>query len=204
MGRPGTFRKPEAWITLQCPICGTPFERRRSDERAYCSDPCSQKAKGLKRRRRVERQCQHCGKAFEVPACRAERQGRGRVSMFCSKACWYDFLRAKPEEHPSVRARNGKFAEAVDHQGYIWVYVPGRGRVRQHRLVMEREIGRLLEPWETVHHKNGDRSDNRAENLELWTGAQPSGVRSKDALAARLEDLEIRVAELEARLAQLT
>ena len=62
---------------------------------------------------------------------------------------------------------------------------------------MEEMLGRRLDRWETVHHKNGVRSDNRPENLELWAGKQPSGVRAQDALAARLEDLEARVVALE-------
>ena len=64
----------------------------------------------------------------------------------------------------------------------------------QHRLVMEQVIGRPLLPHERVHHKNGDRKDNRPENLELWTGVgnskkDPHGIRVVDKVIDLLSAL---------------
>lgn len=56
---------------------------------------------------------------------------------------------------------------SVNQDGYIVMRIDGK-QVLHHRFVMEKHLGRALAPTEVVHHKNGQRSDNRISNLELF------------------------------------
>ena len=70
----------------------------------------------------------------------------------------------------------------VDNNGYKRLTING-ATVLEHRWVMEQHLGRALWSDENVHHINGDRQDNRLENLELWSTSQPSGQRVADKVA---------------------
>jgi len=85
------------------------------------------------------------------------------------------------------RSTNWKGGRQVN-QGYIHIWNPdhpnakNNGYVAEHRMIMSDYLERPLKGVENVHHVNGDRADNRIENLELWTKAQPAGQRVSDKL----------------------
>lgn len=101
---------------------------------------------------------------------------------------WKDY--GDPEA-PLRRARSGEGYRGVNNNGYI-VLKRGRSTVLEHRQVMAEILGRPMLREETVHHKNGVRTDNRPENLELWVSTR-SGQRVADLITFVVEHYRAEV-----------
>ena len=112
------------------------------------------------------------------------------VRALCTNHYW----RAKQHGDPKG-GRREKGEGTINVHGYV-IKVANSKATAEHRLVMAAHLGRPLLPGEEVHHKNGVRTDNRIENLELWSKSQPAGQRPEDKVAWAKEILNLYSAQV--------
>jgi hypothetical protein len=185
-------------VTKTCPICSKEFEcpPSHAQRRVCCSKPCYKT--WMRRARAAEKPkrwtCVRCGKEFN---------SSGRAPKYCSRDCrekelqhncevcgkpfWlkasHEFLR-KTCSLACAGLYRGDKAQAggsITAQGYRLLQIRNR-RILEHRKVMEDHLGRPLYKWEEIHHLDGNRLNNRLDNLELWVKRQPGGQRRDDLL----------------------
>lgn len=100
----------------------------------------------------------------------------GRASKLVNKWCKKLGIQMRPRGQKFGPEHKGwKGGRRVDKDGYILTYAPDHPAahpraktVREHRLVMEKVLGRYLLPEEVVHHKDEDKQNNHPDNLELF------------------------------------
>ena len=110
-----------------------------------------------------------------VQGCNNVHEGLGYCRKHYSRYKRY----GDPLADPPKNRRWGTGTRNTD--GYIVKNINGV-RIMEHRLVMQKHIGRPLTKNELVHHKNGIRHDNRIDNLELCINQQPPGRRVSDTI----------------------
>lgn len=109
----------------------------------------------------------------QVVGCHQKCKTKG----YCSRH--YNNFLEKGDPGPVERLKREPGTGCFDDHGYLRFRINGRN-IREHQLIMEKYLGRELLPEENIHHKNGNRLDNRLENLELWVTKQPKGQRPED------------------------
>lgn len=118
----------------------------------------------------------------------------GRV-LYLGGLCAGHYSQVKKGRELKPIRVSGVWSEwATDKSGYKYrrrtVSTGVREHQFQHRLVMEEHLGRKLKPEESVHHRNGIRSDNRLANLEYWPSKHLKGQRAQDLVRFALEILD--------------
>ena len=120
-----------------------------------------------------------------------------------ARVCWSLSLSEVKVDRCGRRNPAWRGGRTKDKSGYVLHYLPNHpqanihGYVRGHRLAMQKVLGRLLDPQEVVHHRDGDTSNNQTENLEIFpsNGAHLSATakgkkhRVSEAGRARLSEV---------------
>ena len=134
------------------------------------------------------------GRAVEYEVCTVITQDKRQCKKphTAKGMCQMHYRRVKLYGDPFVREKGHKgkrrYYKVVPAFGHP--NADTKGRIFEHRLVMSEHLERPLLPNENVHHINGDRFDNRLENLELWSKSQPSGQRIEDKIKYAIELLK--------------
>ena len=98
----------------------------------------------------------------ECPNCKRIFRPLRKTSHYCCKRCSWDNNGGSNRKPESWWMNSKGYIE-----GKIWLPDGKQRRVKQHRWIIECQIGRRLNPQEDIHHLNGIKSDNRVENLQL-------------------------------------
>ena len=137
--------------------------------------------------------CINCGKGRWV---RIEKRGSPR-SIRCL-SCALKERNRKGSESPKWKGgrirSNGYILIWLQSDDFFYPMIKGKGYILEHRLTMAKHLGRNLQSWEIVHHKNHIRDDNRIENLQLVTDDRHKQIT---ILETRIKHLERRVTLLE-------
>lgn len=152
-----------------CSFCGSSFRPKNRQYKKYCSKRCAGKSRiGIPRPDWVRKKVSASKIGIKLTLQHRLSLSKAHLGIKPSKKCIEILKSQTGEKHPGWKGGRKKLVNGyISISSYNHPNADCDGRILEHRLVMEKHIGRLLRPEEVVHHKNRIKSDNRIENLVL-------------------------------------
>lgn len=121
---------------------------------------------GRKNRKLLDKKCPQCSRLFKP---------RSAKSIYCSRPCMWKNNGGHNKKTETWWKNSKGYIE-----GRVWIDDNTQIRVKQHRYIMERHLGRKLLPDEDIHHINGVKDDNRITNLQVLNHSDHTTLTNND------------------------
>lgn len=187
-------------ITKKCTVCGVFFiiPKCRDWREHECSSDCKNKKRLIIKLKR-ERSCLVCNKKFFPRKIQIENGGGKFCSMYCLHQSNigninsqetkdkrvksfinsdYNRNRPKGENHP-------QYMDVIFRDGYRWAINEQGNKMQEHRLIIEKHIGRKLKSHEIVHHKDRNKVNNELDNLQIMTRSEHAKEHANEKFKAK-------------------
>lgn len=160
----------------KCQFCKNEFHfhEDKIHKGKYCSRSCYQKSRWGNRKEL--RKCKQCGAPFTT--------FKSVRKSFCKRECGFQY---RSENIRGINHPRFQFRIRYGKNGRYWAilqphhpFADSKGYVMEHRLIMEKQIGRFLKEDECVHHIDENPSNNEVSNLRLMLKKDHDALHSLD------------------------
>lgn len=183
---------------IKCKRCGIIKVFRKTENREFCCNRCSQKYRcgdlSPRYTRTRTRACTECGGTIQKFIAQPDGTTKYSVKTLCSLTC----RRARGLRREGADGKYPKAGHVSRYRdGYCFIRLDFGKWVPEHRYLVEQNIDRSLTKEERIHHRNGDPSDNRLENLQIVSNPEHARIHYEaELIGLRVMTGELTIAEI--------
>lgn len=169
-----------------CPQCNKEFLPSKKDTK-FCSNKCASNSRTTKQTIK----CDQCGSEIIKPSCHIKE------TNFCSRQCYHDWRSENLVGEKAYRWNGGIYRP---YGKYKYIKQEDGSYKAEHRIVVEKYLGRELTSEEIIHHIDGNGNNNLINNLQIVSRTEHPKIHAEknnhsDALKFGVQELEVTILE---------